>query len=114
MKTRLIISATPQGTLVFLSSPEFQSLMQKGQAEKTRASHVEPLGPVRRLAFRALRRIFGGEGRVAEWTRRWRCRWCVDLAPSGGPVLTPFDSRDAAIAAEIDWLDEHLPQKGWV
>jgi hypothetical protein len=30
--------------------------------------------------------------------------WMADLAPVGGPVLGPFASRSAALAAEIDWL----------
>ena len=32
-------------------------------------------------------------------------RWQADLSPSGGPVLGPFPSRSAALAAEIAWLE---------
>jgi hypothetical protein len=43
----------------------------------TRASHVEP----------------DQEG-----------RWSADLSPVGGPVLGPFGTRSAALAAEHQWL----------
>ena len=45
-----------------------------------RASHVEP-----------------GEGGA----------WRANLSPVGGPVLGPFPSRGAALAAEGDWLAAH-------
>ncbi len=40
-------------------------------------------------------------------------RWWADLTPlPDGPVLGPFDTRDEALAAEIQWLKEnHLPAK---
>lgn len=31
-------------------------------------------------------------------------RWTADLAPVGGPVLGPFDTRGEALAAEVAWL----------
>jgi hypothetical protein len=45
-----------------------------------RASHVEP----------------DGEG-----------AWWADLEPVGGPRLGPYESRRKAIAAEMQWLQEH-------
>jgi len=47
-----------------------------------RASHVEP----------------DGEG-----------RWWADLNPVDGPRLGPHAHRSAALAAEVAWLQEHLP-----
>lgn len=32
-------------------------------------------------------------------------RWWADLAPVGGPKLGPFDRRSAALAAEMNWLE---------
>lgn len=52
-------------------------LSQHGDATTTRASHVEPAKN-------------GG--------------WMVDLSPVGGPIIGPFDRRDAALSHEIDWL----------
>jgi len=34
-------------------------------------------------------------------------RWLCDLFPVSGPVLGPFESRSAALAAEVAWLAEH-------
>jgi hypothetical protein len=34
-------------------------------------------------------------------------RWLCDLSPVSGPTLGPFDSRSAALAAEVAWLAEH-------
>lgn len=31
-------------------------------------------------------------------------RWTADLGPCGGPVLGPFGTRSAALAAEHAWL----------
>lgn len=55
-------------------------LTQLGQLTIRRGSHVEP----------------DPEG-----------RWLCDLSPVSGPTLGPFDSRSAALAAELDWLSEH-------
>jgi hypothetical protein len=51
-----------------------------GQLEIRRGSHVEP----------------NADG-----------QWHVDLRPVGGPVLTGFDSRSQALAAEESWLLAH-------
>lgn len=34
-------------------------------------------------------------------------RWIADLAPVGGPRIGPFENRSEALAAEVDWLNEH-------
>jgi len=34
-------------------------------------------------------------------------RWTADLSPVNGPVLGPFITRSAALAAEVDWLNAH-------
>ncbi len=34
-------------------------------------------------------------------------RWVCDLSPVAGPTLGPFDSRSAALAAEVAWLAQH-------
>ena len=32
-------------------------------------------------------------------------QWTADLAPVGGPLLGPFATRSAALAAEREWLE---------
>ena len=34
--------------------------------------------------------------------------WWADLSPVGGPALGPFARHSQAIAAERDWLAEHM------
>jgi hypothetical protein len=36
-------------------------------------------------------------------------RWTADLSPIGGPTLGPFAQRSQALAAEIRWIEGHLP-----
>lgn len=36
--------------------------------------------------------------------------WWADLAPVDGPKLGPFSRRSAAVAAEVQWLSEHVLQ----
>jgi hypothetical protein len=58
---------------------EASDLRALGKLQITRAAHVEP----------------DAEG----------C-WFADMGSSGGPVLGPFGSRSAALAAERGWLAE--------
>ena len=60
-------------------------LAQLGAIEVRRASHVEPDGA-------------GG--------------WFADLSPVGGPVLRGFRQRSEALAAEVNWLNEHWLHDG--
>jgi hypothetical protein len=89
------------GQATFVYSDELaQALAPLGQATVTRASHVEP-HPTRR-------------------------GWLADMRPSGGPVLgcgwhrvpemcdeagiaslPPFETREAALQAEREWLRVH-------
>jgi hypothetical protein len=34
-------------------------------------------------------------------------QWLCDLSPVSGPMLGPFPSRSAALAAETSWLSQH-------
>ena len=68
-----------------------------------RVGHVWPRRRLVRWAFRVLRRIFGGDGWVAEWTRNWGGEWIVVLAGSGKRLPGVYASHDAAVTAEIEW-----------
>ena len=69
----------PSGAVAALYS-EAIDLADLGSPTIRRASHVEP-------------DAWGG--------------WSADLSPVAGPVLGPFPSRSAALAAEVDWLETH-------
>ncbi len=73
-----------------------------GCAEVRRASNIFPQKPMLRAAFRILRAVFGDDGRVAAWTRGWRCVWEVWIVD--GPVIGPYRSHESAVFGERWWL----------
>ncbi len=79
----------------------------EGEGEVRRASHVEPDSFVFRIAFHALRTIFGDKGRMSDLTRKWPVMWRVNTKPTAGVILPQrFRDRQAAIDAEIVFLNE--------
>jgi len=77
MSKRFIISFDDQDNLQYIYDDALQFLEEIGAAVTKRASHVEPTD-------------HGG--------------WSADMAPSGGEVLGPFNTRAEALSAETDWL----------
>lgn len=77
------IKIRPDGTMQFIHSDRLTTAVKErfGSVAISRASHVEPTE----------------DG-----------RWTADMGPSGGPVLGPFDTRQDALDAEVDWLRENL------
>ena len=75
----MILSIDTQGQVRGIYTDDFP-WRELGKALVQRASHVEPdhLG-----------------------------LWWADLAVSGGPRIGPFARRDAAIAAEVAWLERN-------
>ena len=76
------IYVRPDGTAQCVYT-EAIDLATLGALDIRRASHVEPLA--------------SQPG-----------KWSADLAPVGGPVLGPFNTRAAALAAEVAWLENEL------
>lgn len=68
-----------------------------------RASWIEPINPLLRIAFKALRCI-GDASWVAVWTRTWPCQWRANLTLSSGPIAGPFNKRADALEFEHTWL----------
>lgn len=90
----------PQGGARALYSPQAHQLLSAiGTVQTRRASHVEPSGSLRPEAASWL--LQGGTTPLAEGA------WWADLLPVDGPVLGPFETRDAAVAAELVWLQDH-------
>lgn len=81
------IVITPDGALRFVYRDELQPLLAVGRARVDRASHVEPS---------YLEKAPAG---VA---------WRADLSPVTGPSLGPFSTRQAALDAELAWLNANL------
>lgn len=76
------IRVRPDGTIECVYAEDVAPLYKEGNVQVRRASHVEPDPEDNTL-------------------------WLADLTPSGGPVLKGFASRDLALAAEAQWLEEH-------
>jgi len=88
-----------------------------------RASHVEPTTD---LSQAAMRWLYDNQ----EWTEfvvpvpgygldkfepnpEHRNLWWADMTPVEGPVLGPYDTREEALAREVDWLKEQgIPVAG--
>ena len=68
------------GRITFVYDDAIADLLEVGQGEVRRASHVEPAP---------------GGG------------WTADMGPVDGPVLGPFPLRADALTAERVWLTEH-------
>ena len=121
----LTVTITEDGDLLYLKTSEHDIFAEMGEVVTKRASHVEPSEFWLRVAFRLLRIVFGERGRVAEWTRGWRTIWRIDTHPVGGPLLrwkhllpegsesiATFSNRQAAINAEIDFLNRWFLERG--
>jgi len=76
----------PNGTITSIYSDDLAGLLAEASHRSiTRASHVEPTAD---------------------------CKWTADMSPSGGPILGPFDTREAALAAEHEWLERKIFDDG--
>jgi hypothetical protein len=71
----------PDGGIRFVYDDALRGMLALGRATIDRASYVEPTP----------------DG-----------RWTADLGPMDGPVLGPFETRAAALAAERAWLVRHF------
>ncbi len=106
MTQPVVIHITPEGNIRFLQS-EDAPVSLIGQGVTRRASNVEPVSNTLRYVFYGLRFLFGEKGRMAQFTRQWRCDWRVNLAPIGGSVLAgSYRNRAEAIDAEIAYLNK--------
>lgn len=99
--------------LTCIQTGDTSELESFGQSNVTRASNVMPAGRLKRMAFRAIRKLVSDESRIAGWTRTWRGQWIADMKLSGGPVLRGADGkgfalRADALAAEIDWINREV------
>lgn len=76
-----------------------------GSVSQRRVSHIWPVHPVKRLAFRFIRALAGERGRIAEWCRHWRGPWQVRFAASPNIVAFTHASRRVCIEWEIQQLN---------
>lgn len=82
-------------------------IMEKlGHIKRRRISNIIPHNaPVKLIWFKLLRKWFGDRGRVARWTRRWKCVWAVEWADDPGVTVFYDKSRAKCVAWELMNLD---------
>jgi hypothetical protein len=82
MKNIHKIIINKDGQIRFIYDDTLKPLLDQGEFQRKRASHVEP-DP-------------NSQG------------WLVDMTPVGGPDrLGPFDTREQALAEEVKWLNNN-------
>lgn len=104
-KSRYLV-VIENGRVKALYTSSLKPYAEQNGAEVRRATWIEPNVWLYRWVFRLIRACVSDDSRAAAWTRKWRCCWRANLKLSGGPVIGPFESRQAAIAAETKWLTQ--------
>lgn len=89
MKKIIHIPDDPTKPMQFIHDDALGGLLQQGKATISRASHVEPGDPAK------------GQNPL---------QWYADMAPSSGPVLGPFETRQSALDAEVAWINQNVLQ----
>lgn len=89
-------------------------LEQEPVSDTRRASYIEPFNPFLRFLFHLIRGPISDESRLAEFTRRWPCKWRANVFDHRVPnkVIGPFNSRQEAIDAEIKYITDHWIKEG--
>ena len=78
---QIVLNIDSNGVIQFVYDDELKPLIEAGEAEIRRASHVEPTN---------------------------RGKWIADLSPVGGTRIGPCATRDEAIASEVAQLNSRL------
>lgn len=66
-----------------------------------RVSRILPKNIFLRFTFILLRKLFGDDGKIANWTRNWRCTWIVII---DGKIIGEFQNRKDAILFEKKYV----------
>jgi hypothetical protein len=78
VKSRILLRK--DGTIAWLDEPPFTL---PGRKFRKRFSEITPIRIDLFIAFRILRLLFGEQGKVAAWTRKWKCEWRMRIISSG-------------------------------
>ncbi len=97
-----------QNGLIKTFKGDFPELKLYCKTEK-RVSHILPENFILRLFFKILRKIFGDEGFIANWTRKWKCNWIIILNKQ--KIGGVFKDRKLAIEFEKKFVIENLLKK---
>jgi len=101
MKTEIITISKDGKSVEFIEGQSSLDL-PLGNGRRTRLSHIRPEKFWKKAAFILLRKVFGDRGRIAEWSRTWRCEWRCTIITTGDSAV--FENRQAA----VDWEYETI------
>jgi hypothetical protein len=123
---RLEVIVTSTGEMRSIHSDDIMPILRQiGNVEVRRASHVEPAAGMREEAREWIRKEISERrvpplilyymscGRAIIWehgipiTINGVDQWYADLLPVRGPVIGPYDSKQEALDAEVEWLKAH-------
>ena len=82
-------------------------LAKLGTVELRRASHVDPTAELTEAARIWLLDKNEEMHQHLASASPSESYWWANMMPMNGPVLGPFDTRSAALAAEVAWIDAH-------
>lgn len=100
----IIVSADGKHSRHLYSEIAADITSQIGPQDIQRASHVEPVSGISADALEWLNRE---QQRANNFVNLAPTDWIADLRIVNGPVLGPFNTRQAALDAEAAWLHEH-------
>lgn len=80
-KKNMNIVLLPDGTIQTIGNPPFN--LPTRTVSKRRVSTITPMFVPKKFFFQWLRKLFGEDRRVAEFTRRWSGPWIVRILATG-------------------------------
>lgn len=102
MATEVVVVIRANGTIETVDDVDVFT-----SSTRRRASKIEPVQPVLRWCFHALRSVFGEVGIVSDFTRAWHVQWRCNMLPSSGPCFGNYTERADALKAERQWLADN-------
>lgn len=104
-RTKVVVSNDGSQLQCIHSDAAVHVLASVGKVSMRRASHVEPwagLSPEAQATFLADHMIVDINDPKISATG-----WYADLSPVGGRTAGPFDTKEAALAHEVKWIEDN-------
>jgi hypothetical protein len=98
----------------FKNSPLKSILENSNVIERKRISYIYPQNLILRVIFKTLRKLFGDNGKIADWTRNWECKWQIEILDenkSEKKIFKGFKDRKIAIDFEKNYIINQKTKK---
>lgn len=102
----IVIVVDKDGSATAIADPLSRKYLD--DRSKVRASHILPRNLLKLQAFILLRRMFGDDGIVAAWTRKWKGPWTVRWAHQPYKVVFTHKRRSQCLYWEKKELERRL------